>query len=241
MGWNITDSEKLEETIFKLKLSLVREIRIRRGMTVIDVGCGQGGFTSAIAKKVGENGKVIAVDVSSEYLSKFRENLKKQGVTRLVSFLQADAAHLEDIIPNEAADMVVSYRFLEELKRPREMAKVVKEMARVVKKNGKVCIIELTTEARNEAEEVYLRLHRESGDSFFESKEITEAMKTAGLANIYMTEFKTDIWFSPNLAKHNLEAAQVWYDEEVEKNLGQLINRHGMKYPALLIFSGVKN
>ncbi len=68
-----------------------------------------------------------------------------------------------------------------------------------------------------------------------------EAMKTAGLADIYMKELKTEIWLSPNLAKQNLEAAQVWYDEKVEKNLGQLINRHGMKYPALLIFSGLKN
>jgi len=240
MGWNITDSKELEDAIFKLKLKLAQKIGVRQGMTVVDIGCGQGGFTVSLARMVGKHGKVLAVDISDEYLSEFRENLSKWNVKDVVTFIQADASDIEGVMLSEVADTVVGYRFLEELKRPQKMAKIVREMARIVKKSGKACLIELSTEARNEAEENYIRLHRESGDSLFEPGEIVKAMEEARLKDVHVETFETDIWFSPELAKQDLGFAQVWFTPDVEKSLGSLIDRYGMKYPALLIFSGVK-
>ena len=43
---------------------------IEPGQTVLDIGCGPGTFSIAMAKMVGESGKVIAVDVQEE-CSKF--------------------------------------------------------------------------------------------------------------------------------------------------------------------------
>jgi cyclopropane fatty-acyl-phospholipid synthase-like methyltransferase len=241
MGWNITDSEELEDAIFKLKLKLVQKIGVCHGMSVVDMGCGQGGFTASLAKTVGKKGKVLAVDVSDEYLAEFMDRLNKHGVKDVVTFIQADAVNLKDVISNEFADVVASYRLLEELKQPKAMAGIVKEMARIVKEGGgRIGIVELCTEPRNEAEEAYIRLHRESGDSLFEPPEIIEAMKAAKLADIRMEKVETDIWFSPDLAKQDLSHAQVWFDADVEKSLGKIIDKHGMKYPAFLTFSGVK-
>jgi ubiquinone/menaquinone biosynthesis C-methylase UbiE len=118
---------------------------------------------------------------------------------------------------------------------------VVEEMARIVKKDGRVCITELDTRARNEAEEIYIRLHKESGDCLFEPEEILRAMERARLASVKVLESETDIWFSPELAKQNLQFAQVWFDADVERSLGALIDRFGMKYPAFLTFSGKKS
>jgi hypothetical protein len=98
----------------------------------------------------------------------------------------------------------------------------------------------LSANARNKAEENYIRLHRESGDCFFRPAEIVEAMKSAGLAKIRRRIVDTSIWFSPELAKQDLGFAQVWFDERVEKSLGPLIEKHGMKYPRLQTFSGTK-
>jgi hypothetical protein len=137
--------------------------------------------------------------------------------------------------------VVASYRLLEELKQPKAMAGIVKEMARIVKEGGgRIGIVEMCTEPKNEAEEAYIRLHRESGDSLFEPPEIIEAMKVAKLADIRVEKVETDIWFSPDLAKQDLSHAQVWFDADVEKSLGKLIDKYGMKYPAFLTFSGVK-
>jgi len=240
MGWNITDAKVLEDNIFKLKFDLVKKIGVIRGMIVVDMGCGQGGFTASVARIVGKDGKVLAVDVSDEYLLEFKENLSKWHVKDMVTFIQADAANLKSVIPDDFADMVVSYRFLEELERPEDMAKIVKEMARIIKKSGKVCLIELSTETKNKAEENYVRLHEESGDSFFASHEILKAMSEANLTKVRVENFETNIWFSPELAKRDLRCAQVWFTPEEEKRLGPSVDKYGMKYPALLIFSGVK-
>jgi len=240
VAWNITDPEELEDAILKLKLELAQGIRVRQGMTVVDMGCGQGGFTAALAKTVGEQGKVLAVDISDKYLNEFTERLEKHGVKNRVTFIQADAVNLKDVVLDEVADVVASYRFLEELKQPKAMASIVKEMARIVKQGGKVGVVELCTEPRNEAEEAYIRLHSESGDSFFEPHEIVDAMKVADLADILVEKVETDIWLSPKLAKQDLSHAQVWYDADVEKSLGSLIDKYGMKYPTVLIFLGVK-
>ena len=49
MSWNIADAGELEDAILRLKLKLARKIGIRSGMTVVDMGCGQGGFTASLA------------------------------------------------------------------------------------------------------------------------------------------------------------------------------------------------
>jgi ubiquinone/menaquinone biosynthesis C-methylase UbiE len=240
MGWNITDSEKLEDAIFKLKLALTQKIGVCNGMTVVDMGCGQGGFTASLAKTVGKKGRVIAVDVSDEYLMEFTDRLNKHGVRDIVAFIQADAANLRSVLLNESADAVASYRLLEELKQPETMPCIIKEMARIVRIGGKIDIVELCTEPTNEAEEAYVRLHKESGDSLFEPQEIVEAMKAAKLVDMRVEKVKTDIWISPELAKQDLSHAQVWFDAGVEKSLGKLIDRYGLKYPALLVFSSMR-
>jgi cyclopropane fatty-acyl-phospholipid synthase-like methyltransferase len=240
MGWRITDLNLLEDAIFELKLKIASHIGVEKGMTIVDVGCGQGGFTASLAKIVGEKGKILAVDVSDEYLKEFTERLDKYCVKNMVAFIQVDGTHLRDVLSSCIADVVTGFRLLEELKRCKDMPKIIGEMVRVAKDGGKVCLIELSTVARNKAEEAYIRLHKESGDCFFEQGRIVESMKERGLKNVYVEKSDTDIWFSPSLAKQDLTFAQVWFDSQVERRLGPLIDVYGMKYPELLIFSGQK-
>jgi cyclopropane fatty-acyl-phospholipid synthase-like methyltransferase len=240
LGWNIVDSGVLEDAIFKLKLRVAEHIGVQKGMIVVDVGCGQGGFTASLAKIVGEEGRVLAIDVSDEYLTEFMGRLDRYGVRNRVTFLRADGANLRHVIADDFADMVVSFRVIEELKTPADMPKIIGEMVRVARKGGKVCLTELSTAARNKAEELYLRLHRESGDFFPEREEIAELMKRCGLEAVRVEKFGTDLWLSPSLSKQDLSFAQVWFDLHVERNLGSLIDAYGMKYPELLVFSAQK-
>lgn len=170
-----------------------------------------------MTKTVGASGQVIAVDDSDEHLAEFTARLDRYKVKEKVTFVHKDAVNLKSVVSDEVADMVVSYRLLEELRRPEKMAKIVKKMARIVKKTGKVCLTELSTKARNKAEEIYIRLHKESGDCFFSRDEIVEAMKNVKLTRIHVEIFDADIWFSPELAKQDLGFAQVWFDKTVEK------------------------
>jgi hypothetical protein len=137
--------------------------------------------------------------------------------------------------------VVTGFRLLEELKTCEDMPKVISEMVSAAKDGGKVSLIELSSIARNKAEEAYIRLHRESGDCFFERVRIVESMEQHGLKNVRIEKLDTDIWLSPALAKQELSFAQVWFDSDVERRLGPLIDKYGMKYPQLLIFSGQKH
>jgi ubiquinone/menaquinone biosynthesis C-methylase UbiE len=240
MGWRITSSKALEDAIFEMKLKVTSYVGVRKGMTVVELGCGQGGFTASIAKIIGEKGRVLAFDVSNEYLKEFTKRLDKYGLKNKVEFIQADGKALGSVVSSEVADLVTGFRLLEELKKCEDMPEIIGEMVRVAKKRARVCLVELSTEPRNKAEEAYIRLHKEGGDCFFKREEIVQSMKEHGLREVHVDEYDTDIWFSPELAKQDLSFAQVWFDPNVEKNIGWIIDKYGMKYPKLLIFSGQK-
>ncbi len=53
---------------------------VRSGDTVLDIGCGPGLFTRAIARKVGDAGHVIAVDVQDGMLEILKEKAQKEGL-----------------------------------------------------------------------------------------------------------------------------------------------------------------
>lgn len=55
------------------------------GMTVLDIGCGMGYFTIPMAEIVGDNGKVIAVDLQSGMLDGLKRNSDKAGVKNIIA------------------------------------------------------------------------------------------------------------------------------------------------------------
>jgi len=209
-------------------------------MRIVDVGCGQGGFTAALGRTVGNHGKVQAVDVSDEYLAEFNERLAKHGVENAVTFIQADATCLSSVISEGTADIVTAYRLLEELQCCGDMPEVIAQMATIVKRGGRVCLAELNAETKNEAEENYVRLHKESGDCFFKPAQVIRAMRRAGLTNVFEENVETCIWLSSELSKRDLSHAQVWFDADVKKSLGVLIDKYGLKYPTFTVFSGTR-
>jgi ubiquinone/menaquinone biosynthesis C-methylase UbiE len=53
---------------------------VKPGDTVLDFGCGPGFFTREFAKAVGDNGRVIAVDLQEEMLRILKEKLEPEGL-----------------------------------------------------------------------------------------------------------------------------------------------------------------
>jgi ubiquinone/menaquinone biosynthesis C-methylase UbiE len=61
---------------------------IRPGETVIDIGCGCGATTIELARRVGEKGRVLGIDVSRPMLARARE---RTGAMANVTLVEADA------------------------------------------------------------------------------------------------------------------------------------------------------
>ena len=53
---------------------------IKEGQTVLDLGCGPGFFSLAMAEMVGEKGRVISVDIQKEMLQILKEKSERAGL-----------------------------------------------------------------------------------------------------------------------------------------------------------------
>jgi ubiquinone/menaquinone biosynthesis C-methylase UbiE len=67
--------------------STLRQLGIRRGMEVADIGCGTGYLSLPVAEIVGNNGRIYAVDMSGEMLKEVEKKIrgKKYKITPVLS------------------------------------------------------------------------------------------------------------------------------------------------------------
>jgi ArsR family transcriptional regulator len=126
--------------------------KIKEGDTVLDLGSGAGIDAILAAKKVGEKGKVIGVDMTEEMIEKAKENAKKQGVEN-VEFLLGEIEKLP--LKDNSVDTIITNCVINLTP---DKAKTFSEAYRVLKQGGKiylsdiVLLKELTEEQRNNKE-----------------------------------------------------------------------------------------
>lgn len=63
-------------------LEILRRIGIKRGQTVLDFGCGYGAYTIPVAKIVGEQGRVYALDKDKEALNALIQRGESVGLKK---------------------------------------------------------------------------------------------------------------------------------------------------------------
>ncbi len=115
---------------------LLRELGIREGQTVADVGCGPGFFTLPAARIVGEEGQVFAADIQGEMLTSVRSRAAEAGLTNVHVVKTSDA---EIPIPNESCDFVLLFFVLHEIG---QRAHFLHRAARLLKSDGKIVVME---------------------------------------------------------------------------------------------------
>lgn len=74
---------------FSNPAEVLQALGVMSGMTVADLGAGSGAYTLAAASLVGEKGKVFAVDVQKELLSRIQNEATRRGHTQ-VSIIWGD-------------------------------------------------------------------------------------------------------------------------------------------------------
>tara|TARA_B100001248_G_C27289072_1_gene411532 strand:- start:62 stop:835 length:774 start_codon:yes stop_codon:yes gene_type:complete len=101
---------------------------ILKGKTVLDIGCGSGRFSIAMATMGAKH--VTGIDIGLEGL-KVGKRIAKDNAIENITFDKVDAENLP--YSDQSFDFVFSYGVLHVLK---DMNKAFSELARVVKKNG---------------------------------------------------------------------------------------------------------
>jgi predicted methyltransferase len=89
--------------VFDHRQEIVMALNLKPGMTVADVGAGTGLFTRLLSPAVGASGKVIAVDISKEFIDHIEQLARQQHMENIVGIVcKQDSAEL----PAESVDLV---------------------------------------------------------------------------------------------------------------------------------------
>lgn len=118
---------------------IVKSFDLLPGMTVADFGCGSGHYSLAMAKIVGKEGSVYAIDIQKDLLAALKTTAEMSKLEN-VHIVWAD---LEQEKGSHLADGIVDFGIISNiLFQVEKRDAVVKEIFRVLKNRGRVAVIE---------------------------------------------------------------------------------------------------
>jgi len=121
-------------------------LSLRPGDTIADLGAGTGYFSLPLAKAVGTEGKVYAVDAQAEMLAHLRQKLQ-QGSVSNVELIHAEAE--STALPDACCSLVFLANVWHEFA---DRSAVLDESLRILKHRGRIAIIDWRPDVARENE-----------------------------------------------------------------------------------------
>ena len=119
---------------------MVKSLELKPGMTVADIGAGSGRISLMMAEQVGEDGKVLAVDIQQEMLNLIKKKLKRGKIQNVELVKGTDKSpKLEE----NTVDLAIMVDVYHEFEFPYEM---LRELSKALKPGGRVAFVEYRME-----------------------------------------------------------------------------------------------
>jgi predicted methyltransferase len=118
------------------------EMGVRPGANVADIGAGDGFFTSRLARAVGENGRVFAVDIDDAAIARLRKRLQEEGIENVTIVKGTIDDPKLPAVTLDAALIVNAYHEME------QHQSILAALRRALKPDGRLVIVEPVTPAR---------------------------------------------------------------------------------------------
>lgn len=118
---------------------IIKQLDIKKNMVIADFGCGAGYFAIPLAKLVGGQGEVYALDILDTALESVQSRAKLEGLfnieTKFCNLETKNGSGLKD----NSVDMVLLANILFQSSKKSD---IIKEAERILKKSGKLVIID---------------------------------------------------------------------------------------------------
>ena len=135
IDWLEREEREMEENTSLL----LKNLAVKPGMVIADIGAGSGYHSALLSKMVG-SGKVFAVDVEPEMIAYLNERINQEKLSRIVPVLSTEQRLS---LPENTIDMMLLVDVYHEFSYPYEMAL---SMLAALKPGGKLVLVEFRSE-----------------------------------------------------------------------------------------------
>jgi ubiquinone/menaquinone biosynthesis C-methylase UbiE len=108
---------------------VLKEAGIEPGFSVLDFGCGPGGYIVSLAELVGPSGKIHALDINPLAIQEVKKTVARKGIKNIET-IESDCG---TGLPNSSVDIVLLYDVFHHITGPDEL---LRELHRVLKPGG---------------------------------------------------------------------------------------------------------
>ena len=135
IDWLEREEREMEENTSLL----LKNLAVKPGMVVADIGAGSGYHSALLSRMVG-TGKVFAVDMEPEMIAYLNARIKQEKLSRIVPVLSTEQ---KVSLPENTIDMMLLVDVYHEFSFPYEMAL---SMRAALKPGGKLVLVEFRAE-----------------------------------------------------------------------------------------------
>lgn len=165
--------ESAKRDVVKNQDALVEICKIKPGMTVADIGAGSGLFSRLFAKATGPEGKVMAVDITPNFIKHIESTCKDEGIENIVC-VQNSIKTCE--LADASVDVVFCCDTYHHFEFPYEM---LRSIHKAMKDDGRFVLVDMTKKhAGNHVRADKATVIAEAGEAGFELVEESDMMTT---------------------------------------------------------------
>ncbi len=141
MGWQGAGWLEREEREKEERTDLlIKELGVKPGMVIADIGAGTGYFSRRLSPLVGNKGKIVAVDVQPQMVALLERLAAREKLTNISVVLgQSDSVKL----PDSSIDLAIMVDVYHELEFPYEM---MSSIVKALKPGGRLVLVEYRAE-----------------------------------------------------------------------------------------------
>ncbi|MFC9440537.1 class I SAM-dependent methyltransferase [Nocardia sp. NPDC057030] len=170
--------------VFGILQSPAEHLHLRPGHTALDIGCGPGEITAALAHAVGPDGLALGIDISASMLTRAVQRHRGGNI----AFVRADAQRLP--LRDNTVDAVTCIAGLQLIPDP---VAALAEMIRVLRPGGYLAVL-VPTVRTGPLQPIGRFLPGAGGARFFTPTEITDAVKGFELGEVGTRRFGMIQW-----------------------------------------------